>query len=206
MDIMHTKTMSANGPPSPASLKKLTGHTLFHAQVTIGSGSPFPRITSSSCLSWPLFGAGSKPKSIRSGKSFFASRAFCSDHARSRTRSNSRAFVRSPWLEWMASLTRLATSFRRLGLSSAARGGASFSGGKIKRAMVRSRSSRNSGFVGARGARCVVAKFRAGVMSALSVNVHKRISSTSWRRSKEKCRDESWSRILNLSVMALLSD
>lgn len=61
---------------------------------------------------------------------------------------------------------------------------------------MRSRSSRNSGLVGARGARWVVAKFRAGVMSALS-DVHVRISSTSWRRSREKCRDESWSRILS---------
>ena len=61
----------------------------------------------------------------------------------------------------------------------------------MSRAIVRSRSSKNSGFVGARGARCVVAKVSAGVMSPSGVAVALRISSTSCRRNNEKCRAES---------------
>jgi hypothetical protein len=69
---------------------------------------------------------------------------------------------------------------------------------------VRSRSARNVGFVGARGARCSVAKARAveieaggsaGVEAAgadfvveVLGMVQARISSMSWRRSREKCK------------------
>lgn len=56
---------------------------------------------------------------------------------------------------------------------------------------MRSRSSRNSGFVGARGAKCVVANVNAGVISPLGVDVQVRISSTSCNRSKAKCSAES---------------
>ena len=61
----------------------------------------------------------------------------------------------------------------------------------MSRAIVRSRSSKNSWFVGARGARCVVAKVRAGVMSPSGVAVALRMSSMSCRRSNEKCSAES---------------
>lgn len=56
----------------------------------------------------------------------------------------------------------------------------------MSRAIVRSRSSKNSGFVGARGARCVVAKVSAGVMSPSGVAVALRMSSMSCRRNNEK--------------------
>ena len=56
---------------------------------------------------------------------------------------------------------------------------------------MRSRSARNSGFVGARGARCVVANVRAGVMSPSGVAVALRMSSISCSRNNEKCRAES---------------
>lgn len=164
----------------------------FCAYVTIASPSPL-LCRLSWLLSWPSW-FESRPISIRSGKSFLLSRAFCSDHARKWTRSNSFAFVRSPWLNKRASLTRFATSLRKLRSSKALSGGARLSGGNIKRAMVRSRSSRNLGFVGARGARCVVAKLSAGVTSAFGVDVQVRMSSTSCRRSKEKWSAESWSR------------
>lgn len=55
---------------------------------------------------------------------------------------------------------------------------------------MRSRSSKNCGFVGARGARCVVAKVSAGVMSPFGVAVQERMSSTSCKRRSAKCRAE----------------
>lgn len=61
----------------------------------------------------------------------------------------------------------------------------------MSKAIVRSRSSRNSGFVGARGAKCVVAKVRAGVMSPSCVAVALRMSSISCKRRREKCSAES---------------
>jgi len=62
-------------------------------------------------------------------------------------------------------------------------------------AIVRSRSSRKAGSVGARGASCWVAKVRAGSMSVLGFAVQVRISSMSWRRRREKWSDLSRSRI-----------
>ena len=73
----------------------------------------------------------------------------------------------------------------------------------MRRAIVRSRSSKNSGFVGARGARWVVAKVSAGVMSPSGAAVALRMSSISCRRNNAKCRAESWSRILNPDQQAL---
>lgn len=60
---------------------------------------------------------------------------------------------------------------------------------------MRSRSARKAGEVGARGASWVVAKSRAGVMSAEGEEVQVRISSMSWRRRREKWRDGERSRI-----------
>jgi hypothetical protein len=65
---------------------------------------------------------------------------------------------------------------------------------------VRSRSARKEGSVGARGARCVVANSRAVVIEGLpaaedvGLEVAERMSSMSWRRRREKCRDVSVSR------------
>ena len=64
---------------------------------------------------------------------------------------------------------------------------------------MRSRSVRKAGSVGARGARCVVAKARAVEMEGLDavgvgVSVAVRISSISWRRRREKWREASVSR------------
>ena len=62
---------------------------------------------------------------------------------------------------------------------------------------MRSRSARKFGFVGARGARWVVANWRAVEMSGEFVmfpfvfDVQARISSMSCRRSKEKWRESS---------------
>jgi hypothetical protein len=49
----------------------------------------------------------------------------------------------------------------------------------MSRDIVSSRSLRKSGFVAARGASWDEAKFKAGVMSALGVEVHLRMSSMS---------------------------
>ena len=57
--------------------------------------------------------------------------------------------------------------------------------------MVRSRSSRNSGLVGARGARCVVANVIAAVMSPSGADVALRMSSINCKRRREKCSAES---------------
>jgi hypothetical protein len=72
----------------------------------------------------------------------------------------------------------------------------------MRRAIVRSRSARKDGLVGARGARCVVANSRAVDIEGLvaeeeaveEVEVAERISSMSWRRRREKWRDVSVSR------------
>ena len=61
----------------------------------------------------------------------------------------------------------------------------------MSNAIVRSRSSRNSGLVGARGARCVVANVRAGVISPSWVAVALRMSSINCRRRRAKCSAES---------------
>lgn len=65
---------------------------------------------------------------------------------------------------------------------------------------MRSRSSKKSGFVGARGAKCVVANVSAGVMSPLGVAVHLRMSSTSCSRNSAKCRAELLSRTLKQDI------
>ena len=65
----------------------------------------------------------------------------------------------------------------------------------MSKAMVRSRSSRNSGLVGARGARCVVANVIAAVMSPSGVEVALRMSSINCKRRREKCSAESLSSI-----------
>ena len=61
----------------------------------------------------------------------------------------------------------------------------------MSKAMVLSRSARNSGLVGARGARCVVANVIAAVMSPSGVDVALRMSSISCKRRREKCSAES---------------
>lgn len=127
------------------------------------------------------------PMSSWSGMSFLESRAFCSAQARSFTKLRSRASLRAPWLCSMASLTLVAISFRRSGWRSGARDGARLSAGNIRRAKVLSRSSRNWGLVGARGASCVVANSSAGLMSPSGVDVEVRISSTSCSRNNAKC-------------------
>lgn len=95
----------------------------------------------------------------------------------------------------MASLTLAAISFRKSGWRSGASDGARLSDGKIRRARVLSRSSRNWGLVGARGASWVVANSSAGLMSPSGVDVQVRISSTSCSRNNAKCRDGFSSRI-----------
>jgi len=130
------------------------------AQVTMGSVStaPFPTtVVSFPFCAWPRPpGADvskNRPRLRSGGISFFASRAFASAQARKRTSFRIRASLRHPWACSISWITLCATSMRSWGSIRAARGGARFSGGKIRRAIVRSRSSRNSGEVGARGAR-----------------------------------------------------
>jgi len=138
--------------------------------VIIGSW-PFSRASS---LSSP-----SKPNSIVAGRSFFASRAVFSAHARRRTRlliAASRCWF---WQANIALLTLSATDCRSPGCNNAARGGSRLSEGNTRSAMVLSRSSINSLFVGARGASCAVAKFSAGVISPPGVALQVRMSSTS---------------------------
>jgi hypothetical protein len=75
----------------------------------------------------------------------------------------------------------------------------------MRRAMVRSRSARKEGLVGARGARWVAANSRAAEIEGLFVvgeeellvggwEVAERISSISWRRRREKWSDAFVSR------------
>ena len=61
---------------------------------------------------------------------------------------------------------------------------------------MRSRSARKFGFVGASGARCVVANWRAAEISGefvlpFGLDVQARISSMSCSRSREKCKESS---------------
>lgn len=142
-----------------------------------------------------LLPSPTRPISNFSGTSFLASRAFCSAQARSLTKLRSRASLREPWLCRIASLTLVAISFRRSGWRSGARDGVRFSEGKIRRARVFSRSSRNWGLVGARGASCVVANSSAGLISPSGVDVQVRISSTSCKRSNAKCNEGFSSKI-----------
>ena len=128
----------------------------------------------------------SNPSGSVAGRSRLVSLALASAHVRSRTRLRMRASLRAPWSSRMASLTRFATARRRLGSRRAASGGARSSGGKIRRAIVRSRSSRNSGFVGARGASCVDANSKDGLMSLLGSFNQARMSSMSWSRRRAK--------------------
>lgn len=86
-------------------------------------------------------------------------------------------------------------SLRRLGSSKQASDGVRLSDGKMRSASVCSRSSRNWGLVGARGASCAVANSSAGLMSPSGVEVQVRISSISCRRSNAKCREAFSSKI-----------
>lgn len=63
-----------------------------------------------------------------------------------------------------------------------------------------SRSFRKSGFVAARGASWDDAKFKAGVISEVWVDVHVRMSSINWRRRSAKCKAGSVSSICVLSA------
>lgn len=69
---------------------------------------------------------------------------------------------------------------------------------------MRSRSARKVGLVGARGARWVVANWRAVEMSGefafpFGLDVQARINSISCKRRSEKCRDSSVSRSCGFS-------
>src|SRR5436190_7494871 len=134
-------------------------------------------------LSWP------RPRSSFVGRSFFASRAFSSAQTLNLTKLRSLASGRTPWLWRMASLTRIAILLRNSGSRSAASEGVKSPLGKIRRDSVCSRSSRNCGSVGARGARWDVANSRAGATSPFGVEVQERINSTSWSRRRAKWRE-----------------
>lgn len=156
-------------------------------QSLIASASPLPLFIISSSSSSAVF-SESSPKLRFAGICLRASLALFSDHARNLTSCLIRASRLAPWLARMASLTLVATVCRSEGSSSCLSGGARFSGGNIRSAIVRSRSSRNSWFVGARGASSDVANVSAGVMSAFGLDMHFRINSISWRRRSAKCR------------------
>lgn len=158
--------------------------------ITVSLAAPAPFSPAFTVLSFP-----SSPMSNFSGMFFLASRAFCSAQARSLTRFRRRASLRAPWDCRMASLTRVAISLRKSGCRRGAREGAKFSVGKIRRESVRSKSSRNWGSVGARGASWEVANSKAGLMSPSGVEEHLRINSTSCKRSKAKCSDGFSSKI-----------
>lgn len=140
-----------------------------------------------------------------SGIPGLVSRAFCSAQARSLTKLRKRASLRAPWFLKMASLTCVAISLRKFGWRRVANEGARFSDGNMRSAKVRSRSSRNWGFVGALGASCDVANSSAGVMSASGVNVHLRINSTSCKRNREKWREGFSSNICRQEIMSARS-
>ena len=76
----------------------------------------------------------------------------------------------------------------------------------MSKAMVHSRSSRNSGLVGARGARCVVANVIAAVMSPSGVEVALRINSINCKRRSEKCSAESLSSIFETALAIIDED
>lgn len=155
--------------------------------VTMGS-CPFSewcRLSASSAL---------RPTSSRSGRLTPRSRAVDSAHARILTSWRIAASRLVDCLSRIARLTLSAASRRSSGSSSAASCGSRVSGGNRRRAMVFSSSSRNLGFVGARGPSCSVANFSTGLIS-LPVVVQPRMSSTSCKRSREKCSALSVSRI-----------
>jgi hypothetical protein len=140
----------------------------------ISAASPLP-------LAWlEELSLSCSPSGSDGGRSLPASLAFISAQSRSRTKPRMRASPRVPVLVRMASLTLFETWRRSAGFSSSSSCGCKVSAGrKMRRDMVSSRSFRNSGFVAARGASWEEAKFRAGVMSALGVEVHLRINSMS---------------------------
>lgn len=137
----------------------------------------------------------SRARSSCSGKVIFASLDAPSAHERNFTRFRMAALRLWPWLASMASLTLSATFFRRSGCSNSASWGSSWSGGKIKSAIVLSKSSRKAGSLGALGASWVVAKVRAGPMLPPGVKELSRMSSISCSRSKAKWSEVSESRI-----------
>lgn len=146
-----------------------------------------------SCTSLPASLLSSlKPSSMRSGVGFWWVRADVSAHERNLAKFWIAASSREVWRKTMVLLTSSATFFLRAGRSSAASSGVRLSCGKMRRAMVFSRSSKNCSFVDARGPSCCVAKSKAGIISPL---LHCRISSTSCSRSSEKCSFGSLSRI-----------
>ena len=152
----------------------------LHGHVIMGS-CPFS-------MEVPL-SSPSSPSSMWDGKSFLLCLAVSSAQARKRTRLLIAASRLAFWTVKMALLTLSATVRRSSGCNSAASGGSRLSGGKISSAIVRSRSSKNSLFVGALGANWVLAKVRAGVISPPGVALYIRINSTSCRRRRAKCND-----------------
>lgn len=135
-----------------------------------------------------------KPMSKFCGRLSPLSRAVISAQARILTKYRIAASRRVDCLCKIALLTLSAASRRRSGSSRAANWGSRVSIGNNKRAIVFSRSSKNFGFVGALGPNCSVANFKAGPMSSPSV-LQDRMSSTRWRRSREKWSALSSSRI-----------
>lgn len=135
-------------------IKELSAHV-----VIIGS-CPFSPLWSEPSDSSPC-----RPISSFSGTDKPSSRVLFSAQQRILTRLRIPAMVRLERLARMALLTRSAASCRKLGSRSAASGGSRESCGIIKSIIVFSRSSRNWGLAGARGPRCSVAKFNAGVTS-----------------------------------------
>lgn len=140
--------------------------------------------------SWPFsfILGGSRPSSIWAGRSFLESRAEFSAQDLSLTRLRIAASRRWFWFVRIALLTRSATLRRRSGCNISASCGSKLLAGNTSRAIVLSRSSKKAGCCGARGANCSVAKVKAGVISPPGVELHDRMSSTSWSRSRAKCR------------------
>lgn len=147
-------------------------YTLFH--VIIGS--------------WPFsFPAESRPSSSLAGMSFFDSRAVFSAQDRSLTRLRIAASRLWFCVTRIALFTRSATVLRKSGCRISASCGSRLEVGKTSKAIVLSRSSRNAGFCGARGANCSVANVNAGVISPPGDALHDRINSTSCSLSSAKC-------------------
>jgi len=141
---------------------------------------------------WPL--TISNPRSRR-GKSFLWLMSRSSPQARSLTRLRILGSFFKPSVSIIVSLTLFATLRLRAGSISSASGGARLSRGKHRRAIVRSKSSRNDWFPGALGARWVVAKLSAEDMSPSVVAVHLRINSMSCKRKRAKWSEGSISNI-----------
>lgn len=159
--------------------------------ITVSLAAPFSlALTLLLPFSFPL-----SPMSSLSGMFFLDSRAFCSAQARSLTRFRSRASLWAPWFCKIASLTLVAMSLRKSGCRRGASEGARFSDGKIRRDNVLSRSLRNWGLVGARGASWDVANSNAGLISPSDEDEQERINSTNCKRSRAKCNDGFSSRI-----------